>query len=185
MSFKVIYDTKELAELSSAAKAAIGGVLKDRKFQESIADTVKTDIVATTRLGKSTVTGRKFPSLSESWIKTRRKIIAFQGAPSFVRPAKSNLSLSGELLDSLEYKLSNTGVFTAKFFFAGMHRPYKYRGVRVPVVTIGEKAKNEDIASALDERFKFIGVRPIVQRRIIGSLVDKIKVTLARLKRRR
>lgn len=185
MSFKVTYDTSQLASLSREARKSINQILKEKTFQDQITKDVKQDIIATTRLGKSTVTGKSFPRLKPKWISTRAKIIAFQGAPSFVKASKSNLSLSGELLDSLKSRVSDTDGFKAAFFFEGVHRPYKYRGVLKPVVKVGGGIENDKLAKILDKRFKFIGIRPILQKRIITSIVDKIKVTLARLNRRR
>ncbi|MEM4359721.1 MAG: hypothetical protein QXT45_04275 [Candidatus Bilamarchaeaceae archaeon] len=142
---------------------------------------VKNDIVGQTRSGISVVTGRPFKPLKEGWIKIRQKIIANMGARPFVSASRSNLSLSGELLDSLDYNIEKTGLaFRAKFKFVGTHKPYRYLGSRGKMVTIGGRISNDELAKILDRDRPFIGVRPKLQEIIISHIVDKIRLEISK-----
>lgn len=185
MSFKVQFDISSLRKLSETARLAAFDVLRNKAFQDEIAQSVIKDIQGVTRSGRSVVTNQRFPKLSESWIQTRKKIIAYQGSPPYVSARKSNLSLSGQLLDSLTYRTKNRNdisSLTIDFSFSGKRKPYRYQGSR-GVVNLNSRLSNQELATILDKRFNFIGVRDKLQSQIIKRLIDFYLVTLRKLKK--
>lgn len=183
--FKVTLDTSAIGRLSGAAKEAVDRIVKNSQFKNELAKSVVDDIVGMTRSGKSVVTGRPFEKLSQGWIETRRKIIAYQGAPSYVSATRANLSLSGQLLSSLSYKIKGSGVssFEASYFFTGRRKPYRYQGKK-GVVVLNSKLTNEELGKVLDDRYRFIGIRPKLQQQLVKRLVDYYMVTISKLTRR-
>lgn len=184
--FKVQFDTSALRGLSEAAKKAVEEVVKNSSFKNELAQAVVDDIRGVTRSGKSVVTGKKLKPLTERWIETREKIISFQGAPSFVTPRKSNISLSGQLLDSLGYKIRGDGVssFEVIYLFTGSRKPYRYQGT-TKIVTLRSRVTNDELSKILDEKYQFIGIRDKLQSQLVKRLVDYYRVTISKLTRRR
>jgi len=183
--FKVEFDTSAINRLSEAARRAVEQVVKDSVFKNELAQFVVDDIRGITRSGKSVVTGKRFKPLAKKWIKTREKIISFQGAPSYVTPRKSNISLSGQLLNSLSYKVRGDGAssFEVTYQFAGNRRPYRYQGKK-GVVTLKSKVTNDELSRILDEKYQFIGIRDKLQSQLVKRLVDYYRVAISKLTRR-
>lgn len=182
--FKVVYDFSQFKRLNNSLRRVVESVLERRDVQSHIAEAVRRDIVTQTRRGVSVVTGQKFKSLSEGWIELRKKIILATSVPEWVSAKKSNLSLSGQLLDSLDYKLFGVGLgFEARFYFRGTHSPYQYRGKSGKMVTVGKRIANEKLADYVEVERPFIGVRQKLQDDLIRYIIDTLRVSITKLER--
>jgi len=131
---KVSYKVKNLDSVFNAVRSIYSDLTQEREELEKIAKFARDRIVAETRKGKDlTKNGDKQPELSESYIAWRRSLAnrnraldrAAEGSqkkrdqalamkitertPSpdstFFKPAKSNLTLTGQLLNSIEYEV--------------------------------------------------------------------------------
>ena len=181
MAFKVTLKSDSLARAEASVRDGLKKVLNGAQLKRDIGDTVIQDIQFQTRKAN-------FAPLSEKWIKERKQIAKATAVHEAYSPRRSNLTLSGQLLDSLQMVNSNNGVF--EFKFVGDHEPYKapyqtqwkrlgkiVRSSRSGLRTIGKKIKNEKLATYVQEQGReFVKLRP--------ALVPRLRTIILRYIRR-
>lgn len=167
---KAKLDEESVNRAKRLTEQLLNKVLTNRKMLNEVGELVVTDVVRQTRSGK-TADGKPLPSLSEKWIK-RRKQLATGGTDPAYRPRKSNLTLSGQLLNSFEYFIQGPGKLLLKF--TGIHKGYTYTKKNGRTGKTGGNTPNELIAEGQNKRTGFLGVRPQVvdraKRIIVGYL---------------
>lgn len=111
---------KRLANLKSKIEKAPTEYLKTDDGEKT-AQKIVDNLVARTRLGyavkKFSGPRGKFEKLKKSTIKKRRKYEA-NLKTGFTKPGRSNLTATGQLLDSLKYRIENDKI---TLFFDGDH----------------------------------------------------------------
>tara|TARA_Y100000004_G_scaffold197343_1_gene271267 strand:+ start:5462 stop:5974 length:513 start_codon:yes stop_codon:yes gene_type:complete len=136
--------TLKLDNLKQKIRTAVKQ-LKEEKF----ADTVKDVIVGAVRKeGINPKTGRKFKSLSKSTITHRKYLAKYNKTHPEFSPSKSNLTITGRLLDSIRARISaksNRIVF--RINVSGNHK--RYRGKNG---LIGTEQTNQAIRGYLAEQ---------------------------------
>jgi hypothetical protein len=120
LSFKKI--SIDVAE--KGIKERVNLILKEPALLNMAGDAIIKDIQFQTRRGVSSVTGGRFKPTSKAWREKREKISESTNTNDAYSKNRSNLTLTGQLLDSLR-KSVNAGV--VKIFFAGVHYPYKQK----------------------------------------------------------
>lgn len=197
MSFRIKVNTQSIDRASATTRRFIEQVLRDEKLKKDAANTVINDIKFQSRRGKSPVTGSNFKKLSESWIAERSGIIKTEGKPPYVSRNRSNISLSGQLLDSLVSIPANTSrtSLDIKIRFGGTHLPYKSaykkswkvrnafgRGQTLTFVskktgirTIGKRIRNEELAEYVQEDRPFMAIRPQIQKRLSALVQSEVR----------
>ena len=197
MSFKIKVNTQSIRQLETASSNFLKQVLKDIDLNIQLGREVITDIQFQSRRGNSIPGNTKFKALSESWIKLRKRIIDTQGAPSYVQFRRSNISLSGQLLDSMivnQRRKSSGSEISIEF--EGTHQPYKVKyltefkrrkpGGRSKTVSVktgksgtyevGERIPNSLLAKYLRlQGREFLGIRPLVERRLRNLVNAEIR----------
>jgi hypothetical protein len=190
-TFKV--SDQSIKDVEQSVRDVFEKVIKNEKMLSEVGETVVTDIKFQTRRGVSPVTGERFKPLKQSWI-NKREAIAFVSStdPAFSKN-RSNLTLSGQLLDAL--RMSVAGVGKIKLFFEGSHQPYlaKYveifkrkRPVRGGFTTIrkgrsgsrqvGNILPNELLAQYVAENGRpFMGVRDTLKPRLNRIVIAYIR----------
>lgn len=103
--------------LSDLIKKSVSKAVKDlqsKDFKEEVGRMVRDNIKLRTRLGKAaSKTGgraKKLKELSEPYKKERKRLRKKGVLSGDTTPAKSNLTKTGEMIDSLEYKINGDGV---------------------------------------------------------------------------
>lgn len=197
MSFKVSINEKSLKGVEDNVKQLFDKVISNRKLMSDIGQTIINDVKMQTRMGNSIPEGRRFdPLSSSSWIKQREAIFQAGGTHELFSLRRSNLTVSGQLLDSMRSEASKGSV---RVYFAGLHQPYtaKYKeswkrrahmrsGHKVSAHTvnssrsgsrkIGSQLKNEDLAKYVaDAGRPFFGVRDLLQKRINTMIIAAIR----------
>lgn len=74
----------------------------DKQTLDEVGRDIKVAIQLSTRKGKSLVTGKPFAPLKPSTVAFRRRYDGLKGID--FRPKKSNLTLSGQMIESLSYR---------------------------------------------------------------------------------
>lgn len=176
MSKLVKFEFTGLDSLASDIKATFNLILQDQKVIAEVAQMIIKDIQYQTRRGVSAIDGSKFKPLSMSWIKMRKRIVS-PTHPTF-NPTRSNLTISGQLLESIKYESKGQG--RIRFYFDGDHEPYKITGVKGnkkgQSLTIGKKMPNEKLAGYVEAQGRpFFGVRKSLEPRISKILVAAIR----------
>lgn len=104
MSIK--YRLKNMDPIIKAIRELYSDIAHQESSLDGIGKFVRDRIVAETRKGNDlTKGGIKQPPLSEGYIQKRYKLKSGVDK-TFFRPSLSNLTLSGQLLDSIEYKIT-------------------------------------------------------------------------------
>ena len=185
------FDKKQIMALGEDLKKSFNHIIQSESLIKEIADTIIKDIQFQTRRGKSLVTGDKLKPLSESWIKFRERFIEKGSPHPAASPKRSNLTLSGQLLDSMQYK--NIGKGKIKFYFDGVHKSYKVPYLqyyerkikgkkqivntgRSGIRTVGEEINNSDLAKYVEEQGRpFFGIRPQIEKRVVRLIIAQIR----------
>ena len=123
MGMKVKWDTKKL---SKKINMTLTRGFRKSDIGESIRDLLVLDIREN---GINPKTGRGFKKLEKSTIRTRKYLAKHNTTHSDYSPSKSNLTLTGELLDSLKAitKTVKSGM-SFEISAKGVHSPYKPSG---------------------------------------------------------
>jgi hypothetical protein len=184
MSFSVKLDSKSVDNAEKSVRESFNKVINNQVLLKELGETIITDIKFQTRKGK-------FKPLSKDWIAERKQIAKATATAQSFSPARSNLTLTGQLIDSLKILTAKAG--NILIGFAGIHTPYKaqyrkswYRigaagkktlitsnksGVR----TIGARVANEDLAKYVAEQGRdFVKVRPtlipVLKQKVINYI---------------
>jgi len=161
-----ITGVKELG--ASAIKVLRAGIENDEALTE-LGDVVKKNIVGNARTGKDS-NGNPLKPLSKSWIDRKSQLAKANTPSAFYRKNKSNLTFTGQLLDSFTFRVVKSKLLL-EFFFSGMRKPY--RGLKKEALD-GAKT-NKELAAKLEED------RPIL---IVGDKTREILFNLVRRKLR-
>lgn len=197
MSFKIKVNTQSIRTLEKASKDFLQEVLQDIDLNLQLGFEVIRDIQFQSRRGNSIPNNTKFKALSESWIKLRKRIIDTQSAPSYVQFRRSNISLSGQLLNSMTVvRQRRPSGAEINVEFEGRHEPYKVKrltefkrqkpGGRSKTVNVktgnsGNYEVGESIPNSLLAKYlrlqgrEFLGIRPLVERRLRNLVNAEIR----------
>lgn len=152
MAKKTTVKITGIQEARDNALAFINKEIKDREFLDFVGQTASDQIRNAVRSGGKGDPAYFQPPLSDSTIE-RRKTLIKQGNsfdPKIVNPKRSNLSLSGQLLDSITFRI-NQSINTVVLLIKKPRTPYKGK--------TGQALENKDnveIKNDLEKRsFKF------------------------------
>lgn len=139
-----------------------------------IGDFVVKDIQRITRTGKSIPDNAKFAPLSRSWKQRRKRLATVNSTSSTYSPARSNLNFTGQLVDSIEFKINQSeGSITIEP--QGTRTPYK--GIRKSSLK-GERS-NKKLALFLAQRGRrFLGLSDLARKTIIRKLKSALRRAL-------
>lgn len=156
---------KAQAELTRRLK----DTLKDKKLLNDIGLTAVKNSVASVRLGKDPSTGKDIAPFSgrspDSYIERRRFIAKKKGSGSNFRAKKSNLTLTGQLLNSIKHFVKGNRI---ELRATGKHRPY---------TPDGKSVDNSDLAKWHTE-----GAGSLKKRRVIGINKKTVQIIQAKVR---
>jgi hypothetical protein len=199
MSFKLEFKKELFRAQSLLFVRKVTQALQSPELFKLMSETYINDLKFQVRRGKSLATGSKLKPLSKGWIETRKRIIKANGRPPYVTAGKSNLSLSGDFLNSLKARNEklNRGL-SIRFFFDGYHEPYSLKakkrtrvstrivenrqGQRVArktkvkeTLTLGKRIRNEDLYTYLTRERPFIGIRAPIQKTLRQQVIEQVR----------
>lgn len=152
MAKKTVVKISGVKEARDSAIAFLNKEIKDREFLDPVGQTAADQLRNAVRSAGRTDPEYVQPSLSDGTIE-RRKTLIKQGNsfdPKIVNPKRSNLSLSGQLLDSISFRI-NESINTVVLFLKKQRSPYK--GKKGQAL---EYKDNVEIKNDLEKRgFKF------------------------------
>jgi len=174
---KVSVDDKSLKNVEDNIRKSFEKVIRNQTLMRELSDTIIKDIQVQTRMGKSIPLEQKMASITNEW-KDRRKTITSEKHQAF-SPGRSNLTVSGQLLNSLQSFFVSAGKFVIRA--TGIHQQYTYKKKNGETSQIGNRVENERLARYVAEQGRpFIGVRkeliPRLKRIIIGYIRRSSKV---------
>ena len=133
-----------------------------KELANKVADEAIKQIRKRTRLGYGVSNGRRtrLKPLSEDYKKTRRKM---KGLSRDARPNKSNLTLTGDMLDNMEHKLK--------------------KKITSMIITLGaDNALNRDKMEWVSEDRPFMGLTKAELRLLNDLIFEEVKKAMKALK---
>lgn len=145
----------------------------DTGLLKEIGEITSDQVRGFTRSGTSVATGKSFPPLKPSTIKNREYLAKYNSTHSAYSPSKSNLTLTGELLDSVQTSKVFKGSVTVEP--KGTHKPYKTKTGK------GKSVENAKIFEYLEDKgFEVFSFGQEFRRRLQARVNVLIKSTLRR-----
>jgi hypothetical protein len=172
---------KKILESTIAKKIAeVKGALQGRKLLDDVGEQIIKDIKRNTRTGKGFSTSQlngiknnkreSLPSLEKSTIKARKYYAKFNPTTQVYKSGRSNLSFSGQLIDSIAYDVKKGRVVVSA---SGKKR----RAYRTLKGKVKNTPSNDEIIGYLEKKgFYFLGID--------DKTIDKIKTIAKRQIRR-
>lgn len=132
------------------------------------------------RSGKSISMQASFPGLKEATISFRKSLAKYNKTHSLFKASRSNLTIVGELIDSLKYKITGQKIEIKP---TGTHKPYNTRpGKKRGGWDSAKSVANIDIAKRLaDQGRVFVGLDSVAKDRI-KRIIDKHIKRISKLK---
>ena len=167
---------KNIDGVTSSIKKIFNDTKTSQRVLLDIGNFTKDRIVATARTGKSLEDNerpKKFPGLKPSTKKSRKSIA--KNRPErvdreFFRPGFANVTLTGQLLKSLTFKISPRGLVT--LFFKDKRKPI-YRG---------EETSNNSVYDNLKKLgFGFLGLDEKGQKRVKKIVLDEFRRNIKKI----
>lgn len=189
---KIKFKQSTIDAIERDMKVKAGALAHDPALLGEVADIVIKDIAYQVRIGVSPVDGKRFKPLSKEWREQRAEIAkATQTHAAFARN-KSNLTLTGQLIDSL-HKIFQGGAVIIDF--KDNHKPYnkKYKdsfsrkgksGGRSSTVNsgktgiyqVGKEIPNKELAEYVAERGRpFMAVREKLLEQLKKVVIKHIR----------
>lgn len=157
---------KNLKSLFNVVKSDLDDSLKDNDFLNEASEYVVTRIQQQSRVGNSLVTGN-FPELSDNYKRYRSRLKSGKVKNSvvtpskFLKPATSQVTLTGQMLDSLKYKIL-PNLKQIEIFPTGVRQ--------------GESLTNEKLTEELEARgYKYLGLDKFGFEQLRRRLVELLR----------
>lgn len=176
MSLKFEVNQDALNRLEKNTREAFEKVIRNKELLGDIGETIIKDIKFETRRGNSIPNKSKLDGLSTKWKEKRRSISEAQATGQAFSVNRSNLTMSGQLLESLAHKIVGAGKLVIEA--TGTRIPYFYttikKGIRQRKKS--NEPTNEELAQYVAEQGRpFLGIRDAIRDRIKRQVVAFIR----------
>lgn len=169
LKFKL--NDQSVKDAQDSISAKVKQIISDKELLTQLGNTIVTDVKFQTRRGVSSKTGEKLRPLTKEWVDRRSKIASSTGTADTYSARRSNLTLTGQLLDSFQVVAINKAKVILNF--VGIHKPYTNVGGK----KVGREIPNEKLAEYVQILRPFLGVRP--------TLIQQLKNIAIRFIRRK
>lgn len=178
MKMNVKFNESSIAGMEKRLIKRFNKIIQSEELAADVAKVIIDDIKFQTKSGKSIPNNmRRFKKLSPRWIGERKRIAESNPTSDVYAPDRSNLSLTGQLLDSLKWERLKNGII--EIGFAGIHKAYSIKRIRGKNagknVQVGKNIPNEDLARYVSEVRPFMGIRSTVVARIKKIVIGYIR----------
>jgi len=134
------------ARIESVLKKRINDAIQDPALLDELGKVTVERIRFEARREKPLNENRKFRPLSEGWIKVRKYLAKYNNTPPFFALKRANVTITGQLLNSLTFKIIQSRA-AINIFFTGDRKPYLGKNGPIPLSPNGKT--NEQVASNL------------------------------------
>lgn len=175
MSFTFKISEQSIKNVEKSVRTTFRKVISNNKMLGEIGDIIVTDVVEQTRNNEKSIPNKMkdLPLLRESWIKRRDILSNYNQTNEAYDSGRSNLTFTGQLLDSLTWAITRAGQL--KVYFQGIHKPYKSVKKKKP---LGKEITNEQLAKYVSKTRPFVGVRPAIRLRVSRLVKSYMKRAL-------
>lgn len=148
---------KGVSRVQQSVKDLFKKVVTSKETLNQIGEKVVFLTKGTIRTGKSPDAqggnASSFQPITEGWINRKERLKDFNDASEFYRKGKSNLTFTGQLVDSLDYELKQSSIIIRAF---GSRKLYK--GVNGKALPDQAKTNNEVVSSLKELGFNVFGI---------------------------
>lgn len=176
---KFSINTKALKSTESDVKKAFEKVIRNQTMLREMGNVVVQDVKFQTKRGNSIPLNGKLKPLSESWKQQRAKVAQDNPTSEVYSKNRSNLSLTGQLLESINFTIQSAGRIL--FGFKGQHQGYAYKK-KDGTTSRGKNIANETLAKYVSEDRPFLGIRDKIKDRLKNILLGYIRRSSRALK---
>lgn len=182
MSFEFKFNPEQIKKFDAELKIAFSKVVNNPRMMGEIGESIVTDVVDQTRNKEKSIPLKSdLNLLKESWIKQRTWLQKYNQTDPTFEDGRSNLTFSGQLLNSLTYRVIGRGLLRGvlEVFFDGIHHPYKGKNK-----VLGKELTNDELSEYVAKAGRpVVGVRPAIRLRINTIVKTYIKraLVIARL----
>lgn len=172
MSFKIVLDKKSVANCEATVRKAFDKVIRNQQLMNEIGTMVVDDVQRSNRSGTSPKTEARHPALKPSTIRNRQYLAKYNPIHALFSPRRSNVTITGGLLDNqtLIHRMTKPGVLL--FEFVGNHLPYKGKKGQ----SISDPISNEEIVKHLKAKGFFVfGFRKNIVKRSKQKVIEYIR----------
>jgi hypothetical protein len=145
MAFSFKIKPNQFIKLEGKLKKDVADILSSEALKTAIGEFAVERLKYQTRLGKPLNAGDSLPDLKDSTKRTRAYLAKYNSTHPTFAVARSNLTITGALMDSLSFL--DTGDFKLKISFKGDHPRYKSRNGY-----FGKVISNETLAGYLSDK---------------------------------
>lgn len=143
-------------------------VTNDPQLKEEIGIFATQRIAFQARVGQPLNNQGKFPALKSLTVQKRRELARYNATDSTYQAGRSNVTFTGQLLDSLSFNQISNGV---ELFFKGKRRPYRTKTGR----RSGRVPTNAEVAERLEDiGFVIFSKRGIERNQKFRRQIDAI-----------
>lgn len=163
---KLKVNKKSIDRLEADTKFKIKSILSNKQMLNEVG-TLATDMLKfSSRKGTSPVTGEKFKRLTKPWIKRREKIAESTRVHPAYAKSRSNLTLSGQLMDSITHSVIGR---TIRIVLDGFHEPYSIK-TKTGISRVGKRIRNADLARYVTEAGRaFFGFGRVMEQKLLAQ----------------
>ena len=154
---------KGIDEAIRRTKLKITAGIQSEGLLKDIGEFLVKNIKGSARTGKETESQKGFDDLEKSTIKNRDYLSRYNKTSSFYRRDKSNLTFSGQLLDSLKYK-TNLRKGTVTVAPSGTRSPYRRKDGKA---IKGQANTNTEVARHVSGSRPFMGTSKEMKQSIL------------------
>jgi len=144
--FKVNFDKSGVAgKVKLDIEKAVNEIISDQELKTAVGEFAIQRLKYQARISRPITASKTLPKLKTSTIKNRAYLAKYNATHPAFELTRSNLTITGALIDSLKYAFGAKGVIN--FFFAGDHPRYLGKSGY-----IGKVVKNSQLAEWLAKR---------------------------------
>lgn len=172
---KFQFSKEDISNAEKSIQAKVKEIIREPELLNQIGEVVIQDIKRIARTGKDPKTGQRFKTLSPQWIREREKIEKVTPTHETYRANRSNITITGQLLDSMTKRIVN-GIRSASLliYFAGIHRPYQALR-RNGIKRVGKPISNDKLSGYVNEIRPFFYLRDKLQERLKTIVIRFIR----------
>jgi|694.fasta_scaffold02549_29 hypothetical protein len=157
---------KSIDRLESDVKFKLKSVLENKQMLNEVGTLAVDMLKFSSRKGTSPVTGEKFKRLSKPWIKKRAKIAESTRIHPAYSKSRSNLTLTGQLMDAITHSVVGR---TVRIVFDGFHEPYSIK-TKKGISRVGKRIRNADLARFVAEAGRaFFGFGRVMEQKLLAQ----------------
>ena len=174
MSITVKFDKESIKRVEEQTRTAFEKVIANRKLLNEVGEIVVTDIQFQTRRGQSIPNNARLKPLSKKWRETRGQIADATDTHPAYSQRRSNLTLTGQLLDALTWRIVKSGVIET-LFKSTRRRAYFFRRLDGRITKRETTISNEELAEYVQKDRPFVGIRPQITDRIKIKVLEYLR----------